>query len=58
MQPGEYSAFCAVYLFFDDIDAGDHFGHRMFNLYTCVHLDKIEAAIFVKKFERAGTAIA
>src|SRR5690554_5222433 len=38
-------------LLLNEVDAGDHFRHRMFDLDTGVHLDKIELAVFVKKLE-------
>src|SRR3546814_2636090 len=42
--------------FLDQVDAGDHLGDRMFDLDARVHLDEIEAAIFVQEFEGAGAA--
>src|SRR3546814_12371580 len=44
--------------FLDQVDAGDHLGDRMFDLDARVHLDEIEAAIFVQEFEGAGAAVA
>src|SRR5699024_4754884 len=40
------------------IDAGDHFRHRMLDLDTGVHFDEMELIVFVQELERAGTAIA
>ena len=45
-------------LFLHDVDAGDHFGHRMLDLHARVHLDEVELAVFVQEFERAGAEIA
>src|SRR5258706_6052972 len=45
-------------LLLDDVDTGDHFGHRMLDLYACIHLDEVELAFFVEIFESTGTAIA
>src|SRR5690349_10567337 len=42
---------------FDDIDAAHEFGDRMFNLDARIHLDEVELAVFVEKFERTGAAI-
>ena len=42
----------------DQIDAGDQFGHRVFDLDAGVHLDEVEVAVFKQKLERAGAAIA
>jgi hypothetical protein len=33
-------------VFFDQVNAGDHFGNRVFNLNTGVHLDEVELAVF------------
>ena len=41
-------------LLIDEIDAGDHFRHRMFDLNARVHFDEIEPAVFVEKFDGAG----
>ncbi|CNU80152.1 Uncharacterised protein [Salmonella enterica subsp. enterica serovar Bovismorbificans] len=45
-------------LLFDQIDAGNHFSHRVFNLNTGVHFDEIELAVFEQEFERPCAAIA
>ena len=42
----------------DDVDAGDHFGHRMLDLHARVHLDEVELVVLVQELERAGAAIA
>ena len=41
-----------------DVDAGDGFGDRMLHLQAGVHLDEIEAAVFVQEFDGAGAQIA
>ena len=40
------------------VDAGDHFGNRMFHLDAGVHFDEVEAAVLVQELERAGTTVA
>ncbi|MNE29153.1 hypothetical protein D3C80_1226250 [compost metagenome] len=45
-------------LFFDQVNAGNHFSHRVFNLNTGVHLNEVELAVFEQEFERTSTAIA
>ena len=42
----------------DDVDAGDHLGHRMLHLHAGVHLDEVEATVFVEELEGAGAAVA
>jgi hypothetical protein len=42
----------------DDVDAGDHLGHRMLDLHAGVHLDEVELAVLVEKLEGAGAAVA
>ena len=44
-------------LLLDDVDTGDHFGHRVLYLYTGIHLDEVEPFIFVQEFEGAGTPV-
>ena len=44
-------------LFAHQIEARDHFGHRMLDLQPGVHLDKIEFVVLVQKLDRAGAAI-
>src|ERR1017187_10504788 len=41
----------------DQIDTGNQFGHRMFDLNPRIHLNEIELPILVQELERAGTAI-
>src|SRR5450830_180735 len=45
-------------LFLHDVDAGDHFRHRVFDLHARVHLDEVELAVLVQEFEGAGAAVA
>src|SRR5690606_34536775 len=42
----------------DDVHAGDHFGHRVFDLHAGVHLDEVEATVFIEELEGAGAAVA
>src|SRR3546814_5916005 len=44
-------------LFADEVEAGDHLGHRMLDLDTRVHLDEEKLAIFPQELDRARTAI-
>jgi hypothetical protein len=44
-------------LFLHDVDAGDQFGHRVFDLDPRVHFDEIELAVFVEEFEGAGATV-
>ena len=37
-----------------EVDAGDRFGHGMLDLKAGVHLDEIELAILVEKFDGTG----
>ena len=40
---------------FDQIQAGDQFGDRMFDLQAGVHLHEVEAAVLIQQeFHRAG----
>ena len=41
----------------DEIDVGDHLGHRMLDLDARVHLDEIELAVLVKKLDGADAEI-
>ena len=41
-----------------DVDAGNQLGNGVFDLYAGIHFNKEEFAIFIQKFESAGTAIA
>ena len=45
-------------LFLNNVDAGDQFGNRMFNLNTRIHFDEIEFAVFIQKFKCACATIA
>src|SRR5471030_113259 len=45
-------------LFLHDVDAGDHFGDRVFDLHAGVHLDELELAVFIQELEGAGAAVA
>ncbi len=45
-------------LFLHDIDAGDHLGHRMFDLHASVHFDEVEAPVFIEELEGTRTTIA
>src|ERR1700720_430868 len=43
---------------FDEVDAGDKFGHRMLDLQPCVHFEEIEILVFANyKFDRAGRIV-
>src|SRR5579884_602627 len=42
----------------DDVDAAHHLADRVFDLQARVHLDEIEFAILVEKFESAGALVA
>ena len=47
-------------LFFDQIDAGDHFGNRMLHLDTGIHFHEIEffrISGVKQKFDRSGTGV-
>ena len=44
-------------LFADNVNAADGFGDRMFNLQAGIHLQKIEFAVFIQKFQRSGIEI-
>jgi hypothetical protein len=44
-------------LLFDEIDPGNHFGDRVFDLQPGVHFDEIEMAVLVQKLERARAPI-
>src|SRR5271163_131987 len=41
----------------DEVDVGDHFGHRMLDLNARIHLDEIEFTVLVEKFDRPNTEI-
>ncbi len=42
----------------DQVDVGDHLGHRMLDLDARVHLDEIELAVLVEEFDGADAEIA
>src|SRR5262249_22658651 len=42
----------------DKVDAGDHFGDRMFDLQPCVHFKEIKVAATIDELDRAGIAVA
>ena len=42
----------------DQVDAGDHLGHRVLDLDAGVHLDEVELPVLVEKLEGAGAAVA
>ena len=35
----------------DDVDAGDHLGHRVFHLDAGVHLDEVELPVLVEELD-------
>ncbi len=41
----------------DQVDVGDHLGHRMLDLDARVHLDEIELAVLVEEFDGADAEI-
>ena len=41
----------------DEIDAGDHFAHRVLHLQTRVHLEEEELAVLIDEFDRAGVEV-
>ena len=42
----------------DEVDAGDEFGHRMFDLQAGVHLEEVEAPVLAgDEFDRAGRVV-
>ena len=41
----------------DQVDVGDHLGHRMLDLDAGVHLDEIELAVLVQEFDGADAEI-
>ena len=45
-------------LFLNNVDAGNQFRHRMLDLNTGIHLDKIELIVLVQKLERPRATIA
>ncbi len=45
-------------LLFNQVNAGDHFRHRMLHLNAGIHFDKVKLALLIEKFEGTGAAIA
>ena len=41
----------------DEIDVGDHLGHRMLDLDAGVHLDEVEPSVLVQELDRADAEI-
>ena len=41
----------------DEVDVGDHFGHRMLDLNARIHFDEIELAVLVEKLDGADAEI-
>ena len=41
----------------DEIEPGDHLGHRVLHLQARVHLDEEELAVLVEELDRAGAAV-
>ena len=41
----------------DEVDIGDHLGHRMLDLNARVHLDEVELAVLVEELDGAGAEI-
>ena len=58
LRPGQLLARSDHELRLHEIDAGDEFGHGMFDLDAGVHLDEVELAVFVQELEGAGVAVA
>ena len=44
-------------LFDDEVDVGDHLGHRMLHLDAGVHFDEVEFAVLVEEFDGADAEI-
>ena len=42
----------------NEVDAGDHFRHRVLDLDPRIHLDEVEISILIEEFHRARAAIA
>ena len=41
----------------DQVEPGDHLGHRMLHLQARVHLDEVELAVLVEELDGAGAAV-
>src|SRR3954469_4551793 len=46
-----------AYLLLHEVDAGDHFGHRVLDLDARVHLDEVKLAVLVEEFESPDAAV-
>ena len=55
---GQRLASCNTQLLFDQVNAGDHFGNRVFYLNTGVHFNEVELAVFEQELEGARSAVA
>ncbi len=58
MLDGERLASSDTQLFFDQVNAGNHFGYRMLNLNTGVHFNEVELTVFKQELKGACAAIA
>ena len=58
LRIGQWFARCDQELRFDDVDAGDQFGDRVFDLHARVHLDEVELVVLIEELERARISIA
>ena len=45
-------------LLLDDIDTRDHFGHRVFHLYSSVHFNEEKLLVFIQKLKGTSTSVA
>ena len=54
---GQFLAGSDAQLFLDQVDTGDPFGDRVFNLQPGVHFNEIKFAVLVQEFERAGATV-
>src|SRR4029078_9930679 len=41
----------------DQVDVGDHLGHRMLDVNACVHLNEVEFAVLIQEFDGTDTEI-
>ena len=57
LRDGELGAVGDADLLEDEVDVGDHLGHRVLDLDAGVHLDEIEAAVFVEELDGADAEI-
>ena len=49
---------CDAQLLFDQVNTGNHLGHRVFNLNTGVHFNEVELAVFEQELKSTRPAIA